>query len=114
MLDHNNKFSLDGDFNSLSHKSLIQFGLQSIYYETTHRENNLDRLYGINIDYKLFNPNTYVSHIKIHHLGVIGSLLNIVPSHNNITRSIPAYRRRHSNQHKARLDYLSSSSFNLT
>ena len=61
MLDHNNKFILDGDFNSLLH-CLIQFGFQSIYYETTHKENDLDRLYGINTDPKLFNPNTYVLH----------------------------------------------------
>ena len=54
MLDHNNKYILDGDFNSLLHISLIQTGLQSIYYGPTHKENNLDRLYGINIDPKLF------------------------------------------------------------
>ena len=63
-LDHSNQYILDGDFNSLSHKSLIQTGLQSIYYGPTHRGNNLDRLYGINIDAKLFNSATYVSHIK--------------------------------------------------
>ena len=114
MLDHKNKFILSGDFNSLSHNSLIQTGLQSLYYGPTHKGNNLDRLYGINIDPKLFNPNTYVSHIKTHHLGVIALPLNIAPSHNNITRSIHTYRRRHPNQHKACLDYLSSSSFNLT
>ena len=101
-------------FNLLSHNSLIQTGLQSIYYGPTNKGNNLDRLYGINIDPKLFNPNTYVSHIKTHHLGVIALPLNIAPSHNNITRSIHTYRRRHRNQHKACLDYLSSSSFNLT
>ena len=66
------------------------------------------------IDPTLFNPNTYVSHIKTHHLGVIALPLNISPSHNNITRSIHTYRRRHPNQHKACVDYLSSSSFNLT
>ena len=71
MLDNNNKFVSSGDFNSLSHNSLTQTGLQSIYYGPTHKGNNLDRLYGINIDPKLFNPNTYVSHIKTHHLGVI-------------------------------------------
>ena len=98
----------------MSHNSLARTGLQSIYYGPTCKENNLDRLYGINIDPKLFNPNTYVSHIKTHHLGVIALPLNIAPSHNNITRSIHAYRRRHPNQHKACLDYLSSSSFNLT
>ena len=114
MLDHNNRFILGGDFNSLSHNSLIQTGLQSIYYRPTHKGNNLDRLYGINIDLKLFNPNTYVSHIKTHHLRVIALPLNIAPSHNNITRSIHTYRRRHHNQNKACLDYLSSSSFNLT
>ena len=71
MLDHNNRFPLGGDFNSLSHNSFIQTGLQSIYYGPTHKGNNLDRLYGrydrlygINIDPKLFNPYTYVSHIK--------------------------------------------------
>ena len=113
-LDHNNRLILGGDFNSLSHKSLIQTGLQSIYYGPTRKGNNLDRLYGINIDPKLFNHKTYVSHIKTHHLGVIASSLNIAPFHNNITRSIHAYRRRYPNQHKACLDYLSSSSFNLT
>ena len=114
MLDHNDKFISDGNFNSLSHNSLIQTGLQSIYYGPTHKRNTLDKLYGINIDPKLFNPNTYVSHIKTHHLGVIALPLNIAQSHNNITRSIHTYRRRHPNQHKACLDYLSSSSFNLT
>ena len=113
MLDHNNRFILDGGFNSLSH-SLKQNGLQSIYYGPTHKGNSLDRLYGINIDPKLFNPNTYVSHIKTHHLGVIALPLNTALSHNNITRSIHTYRRRHPNQHKTCLDYLSSSSFNLT
>ena len=98
----------------MSHNSLIQTGLQSIYYGPTHEVNNLDKLYGINIDPKLFNPNTYVSHIKTHHLGVIALPLNIAPSHNNITRSIHTYRRRHPNQHEACLDYLSSSPFNLT
>ena len=39
---------------------------------------------------------------------------HIAPSHNNIKRSIHTYRRRHPNQHEACLDYLSSSSFNLT
>ena len=93
---------------------LIQTSPQSIYYAPTNKGNNLDRLYGINIDPELFNPNTYVSHIKTHHLGVIALPLDIAPSHNNIKRSIHTYRRRHSNQHKACLDYLSSSSFNLT
>ena len=114
MLDHNNRFILGGDFNSLSHNSPIQTGLQSIYYGPTHKGNNLDRLYGINIDPNLFNPNTYVFHIKTHHLGGSALPLNIAPAHNNITRSIHTYRRRHPNQHKACLDYLSSSSFNLT
>ena len=115
MLDHNNnRFILGGDFNSLSHNSLKQTGLQSVYYGPTHKGNDLDRLYGINIDPKLFNPNTYVSHIKTLHLGVIALPLNVAQSHNNITRSIHTYRRRHPNQHKACLDYLSSSSFNLT
>ena len=114
MLDHNDKFILGGDFNSLSHNSLIQTGLQSIYYGPTRKGNNLDGLYGINIDPRLFNPNTYASHIKTHHLGVIALPFNIASSHNNITRSIHTYRRRHPNQHKACLDYLSSSSFNLT
>ena len=114
MLDHNNKFILGGDFNSLSHNSLIQTVLQSIYYGPTHKGNNLDRLYGINIDPKLFRPNTYVSHIKTHHLGVIALPLNIASSHNNITRSIHTYRRRHPSQHKSCVDYLSSSSFELT
>ena len=114
MLDNNYRLILGGDFNSLSHNILIQTGLQSIYYGPNHKRNNLDRLYGININLKLFNPNTYVSHIKTHHLGVISLLLNIALSHNNITRSIHTYRRGHPNQHKACLDYLSSSSFNLT
>ena len=114
MLDHNNRFILGGDFNSLSHNSLIQTGLQSIYYGPTRKGNNLDRLYDINIDPKLFNHKTYVSHIKTHHLGVIALSLNIALSHNNITRSIHTHHRRHPNQHKACLDYLSSSSFNLT
>ena len=114
MLDYNNRFILSGDFNSLSHNSLIQTSLQSIYYGPTPKGNNLDRLYDINIDPKLFNPNTYVSHIKTQHLGVIALPLNIAPSHNNITRSIHTYRRRHPNQHKACLDNLASSSFNLT
>ena len=114
MLDHNDKFISDGDFNSLSHNSLTQTGLQSIYNGPTHKGNNFDKLYGINIDPKLFNPNTYVSHIKTHHLGVIALPLNIAPSHDNITRSIHTYHRGHSNQHKACLDYLSSSSFNPT
>ena len=92
MLDLNNRLILGGDFNSLLHKSFIQTGLQSIYYGPTHI-GNFDRLYGINIDPKLFNPNTYVSHIKIHHLGVIALPFNIAPSHNNITRSIHTYRR---------------------
>ena len=43
---------------------LIQTSPQSIYYGPTNKGNNLDRLYGINIDPELFNPNTYVSHIK--------------------------------------------------
>ena len=114
MLDHNIKFILSGDFISLSRISLIQTGLQSIYYGPTHKGNNLDRLYGINIDPTLFNPNTYVSHIKTNHLGVLALPFNITPSHNIIKRSINTYRRRHPNQHKACLDYLSSSSFNLT
>ena len=114
MLDHNNRFILGGDFNPLSHNSLIQTGLQSIYYGPTHKRNNLGRLYGINIDPKLFNPNTYVSHIKTHQIGVIALPLNIAPSHNYISRSIHTYRRRYPNQHKACLDYLSSGSFNLT
>ena len=114
MRDHNNRFILGGDFNSLSHNSLIQTGLPSIYYGPTHEGNNLDRFYGINIDPKLFKPNNYFSHIKTHHLGVIALPLNIAPSHNNITHSIHTYRRRHPNQHKACLDYLSSSSFELT
>ena len=114
MLDKNNRLILGGDFNSLSHNILIQTGLESIYYGPTHKRNNLDRLYGINKDPKLFNPNTYGSHIKTHHLGVSALPLNIAPSHNNITRSIHTYRRRHPNQHKACLNYLSSSSFNLT
>ena len=91
MLDHNNKFILGGDFNSLSHNSPIETGHQSIYYGPTHKGINLDKLYGINIDPKLFNPNTYVSHIKTHHLGVIALPLNIALSHNNITRSIHTY-----------------------
>ena len=37
MLDHNDKFISDGNFNSLSHNSLIQTGLQSIYYGPTHK-----------------------------------------------------------------------------
>ena len=114
MLDHNDKFILDGDLNSLSHNSLTQTGFQSIYNGPTHKGNNHDKLYGINIDPTLFNPNTYASHIKTHHLGVIALPLNIAPAHNNITRSIHTYRRRHPNQHKACLDYLSSSPFNLT
>ena len=78
MLDHNdNKLILGGDFNSLSHQCLTQTGLQSIYYGPTHKGNSLDRLYGINLDPELFNPNTYVSHIKTHHLGVIALPLNI-------------------------------------
>ena len=113
MLDHNNRLILGGDFNSLSHNSLTQTGLQSIYYGPTHKVNNLDRLYGINIDPKFFNPNTYVSYIKTHHFGVIALSLNIAPSHNIITLSIHTYRRRRPNQHKTCLDYLSSSSFNL-
>ena len=76
MLDHN-KFILGGDFNSLLHNSFIQTVLQSIYYGPTRKGNNLDRLYGINIDPKLFNPYTYVSHIKTHHLGVSALPLNI-------------------------------------
>ena len=114
MLANNYRLILGGDFNSLSHNNLIQTGFQSIYHGPTHKRNNLDRLYGINIDPKLFNPNTYVSHIKTHHLGVIALPLNIALSHNNITRLIHTYRRRHPNQHKACLDYLSSSSDNLT
>ena len=114
MLDPNNKFILGADFNSLSRNSLNHTGLQSIYYGPTRKGNNVDWLYGINIDPKLFNPNTYVSHIKTHHLGVIALPLNIALSHNDITRSIHTYRRRHPNQNKACLDYLSSSSFNLT
>ena len=114
MLENNYRLILGGDFNSLSHNSLMQTGLQSIYYGPTHKRNTLDKLYGINIDPKLFNPNTYVSHIKTHHLRVIALPLNIAPSHNNYTRSIHTYRRRHPNKHKASLDYLSSSSFNLT
>ena len=91
MLDHNNKFIIGGDFSSLSHNSLIQTGLQSIHFGPTHKRNNLDRLYKINIDPKLFNPNTYVSHIKTHHLVDIALPLNIALSHNNITRSIHTY-----------------------
>ena len=87
---------------------MIQTGPQSIYYGPTHKGNNLDGLYGINADPRLFNTNTYVSHIKTHYLGVIA------PSHNNITRSIHTYRRRHPNQHETCLNYLSSSSFKLT
>ena len=45
---------------------LIQTSPQSIYYGPTNKGNNLDRLYGINKDPALFNPNTYVSHIKTH------------------------------------------------
>ena len=100
-------------FNSLSHNSLIQTGFQSIYYGPTHKRNNFDRLYGINIDHKLFNTNTYVFHFKTHHLGVIALPLNIAPFHNNITRSIHTYHSRHPNKHKACLDYLSSSSFDI-
>ena len=87
-LDHNNKFILGGDYNSLSYNSLAQTGLQSIYYGPTHKGNNLDRLYGINIDPTLFNPNTYVSHIKTHHLGVIALPLNIAPSHMIISQNL--------------------------
>ena len=113
MLDHNNKYILGGEFNSLSHNSFIQTGHQSIHYGPTHKGNNLNSLYGINIDPKLFNPNTRVSHIKTLNVGVIALSLNVVPSHYNITRSIHTYRRRHPNQHMACLDHLSSSSFNL-
>ena len=114
MLDHNNRFILGGDLNSLSHNSLTQTGLQSLYYGPNHKGNNLDGLYGINIDPKLFKPNTFVSHIKTHQLGLMALPLNIAPSHSNITRSIHTYRRRHPNQHEACLDYLSSSFCNLT
>ena len=111
MLDHNNRFILGVEFNSLSHYSLTQTDFQSFYYGPTHKGTNPDRLYGINIDSELFDLNTYVSHSKTHHLGVIALSLNVAPSHENITRSIHTYRPRHLNQHKAYLDYLSSSSF---
>ena len=38
MLDHNNKFILGGDFNSLSHNSPIQTGFQLVYYGVTQSE----------------------------------------------------------------------------
>ena len=55
VVDPNKKIILNCDFKSLSHNSPIQIGFQSINYKPTFKRNNLDRLYVISIDPKLFS-----------------------------------------------------------
>ena len=57
VVNPNKKIILNCDFKSLSHNSPIQIGFQSINYKTTFKRNNLDRLYVISIDPKLFSSN---------------------------------------------------------